>query len=232
MVRPWDLLLSDDDRKVLKLGGYGRTSGLGVRPVVVVIDVQYFMVGEDAPIHEQIRRFPSGCGQRAWRAVRESTGLLTSAREAGVPIVYIRTVLPPGSSWLSVKTNRDMTRYESGPDTEIVSEVAPEDGDVIVQKAFPDAFLGTTLQAHLINLRADTLILIGGSVSGCVRATATTAASLNYRVSVVEDCVFDRLDVSHRIGLMEIWRSLGDIPRKADIQDYFRRISDNAKGSQ
>lgn len=224
MVKPWDSLLGEEDRKVLEGGGYGRSSGLGARPVVVVIDVQYFMVGEDLPVHEQITRFPSGCGERAWRAVPEIASLLASARDARVPIVYIRTVLPPGSSWLSAKTERDMTRYESGPDTEIVSEVAPEIRDLIVQKAFPDAFLGTTLQAHLIHLEADTLVLVGGSISGCVRATATTAASLNYRVSVVEECVFDRLDISHRIGLMEIWRSLGDIRGRADIEDYFRRL--------
>jgi maleamate amidohydrolase len=57
----------------------------------------------------------------------------------------------------------------------------------------------------------DTVLLSGGSTSNCVRATAIDAMSLNYRTVVVEDCVFDRLSISHEVALFDLERQAADV---------------------
>src|SRR5262249_52288567 len=153
LMRPWDDVLADVDREVIRLGGYGQPRGFGQRPAVLIIDVQYFMVGEDRPLLEQIGRYPSGCGEAAWRCVRRMQPLLERARAVHVPLVYVRTAQRYSTRfyWSTHKTKRDQSRYLDGhPDADIVREIAPIEGDTIADKTFPDAFLGTPLQAYLI----------------------------------------------------------------------------------
>ena len=58
------------------------------------------------------------------------------------------------------------------PMTEIVDELKPTDADTVVIKQYASAFFGTSLAAMLTAQGVDTIILIGCSTSGCVRATA------------------------------------------------------------
>jgi nicotinamidase-related amidase len=88
---------------------------------------------------------------------------------------------------------------------------------VVVVKNKPSAFQGTPLLPILLDRGVDTLVVTGGSTSNCVRATVVDAASLNYRVIVPAECVFDRVDISHRIALFDIDRMYGDVVRLEDL---------------
>jgi nicotinamidase-related amidase len=56
----------------------------------------------------------------------------------------------------------------------------------------------------LVRSEADTLIVTGGTTSGCIRATVVDAFSYNYPVIVVEDAVFDRGELSHAVNLFDM----------------------------
>jgi len=67
------------------------------------------------------------------------------------------------------------------------------------------------LAAFLADLQADAIIACGGTTSGCVRATVLDGFSLNYRMSVVEECTFDRGQASHAINLFDMQQKYADV---------------------
>jgi maleamate amidohydrolase len=75
---------------------------------------------------------------------------------------------------------------------------------LVVHKTQASAFFGTSLAAWLIQRRIDTLLLAGGTTSGCVRASVVDAISLNFRPLVIEDCVGDHAEDPHRSNLFDM----------------------------
>jgi nicotinamidase-related amidase len=63
----------------------------------------------------------------------------------------------------------------------------------------------------------DSLIICGGTSSGCVYASAVDGFSNNYRVSVVQDACFDRVDTPHWAALLDIDMKYGDVTDSADV---------------
>jgi maleamate amidohydrolase len=54
-----------------------------------------------------------------------------------------------------------------------------------------------------------------------VRATAVDASSYNFRTAVVSDCVFDRIDLSHRVALFDLDRQYADVVDSDAVTDHF-----------
>ena len=71
---------------------------------------------------------------------------------------------------------------------------------------------------------------MGGSTSGCCRATAVDAASRSYRLIYVEDCLFDRIAVSHKASLLDIWMKYGDVVNSDSVKKYFLGLSTGDAG--
>lgn len=94
-------------------------------------------------------------------------------------------------------------------------------GDLVPEKAEArqpaSAFFGTPLAAHLTQLRIDTVIIVGESTSGCVRATAVDGYSHGFHVVLAEDCCFDRSDISHRVNLFDLHHKYADVMRTERI---------------
>src|SRR5512134_2757242 len=88
----WDDILTSTDREVIRRGGYGKPRGLGERPALLLIDLQYNYAGADKPILEQIHEWPSGVGESAWRVIERLNPLLIAFRKRKRPIVYTRQV--------------------------------------------------------------------------------------------------------------------------------------------
>jgi maleamate amidohydrolase len=215
--RPWDGVVSEADLEVYRKAGFGRTGGLGKRPVLLVIDVQYRTVGNTPkPILESLQDYPTSCGEYGWRAVSQIEKLVQVFRRHKLPIIY-PSIAP--------KTPRDMGRFAnkmpSAPQDnpkafEIVESIAPAPDDIILYKHFSSAFFGTALATHLVRLGADSLVLTGCTTSGCVRATAVDACSLDYRIVVPEDAVYDRGQVSHAVNLFDIANKYADVVPTAE----------------
>jgi maleamate amidohydrolase len=87
----------------------------------------------------------------------------------------------------------------------------PEPGDVVIFKERASGFFGTPLVAHLTQLGIDSLIVCGESTSGCVRASCVDAYSLGYHVSIVEETVFDRSMLSHKVNLFDLHHKYADV---------------------
>jgi maleamate amidohydrolase len=107
---------------------------------------------------------------------------------------------------------------------EIVAEVAPLPDDIFIEKRKPSAFFGTPLMSYLTNMRADSLILTGTTTSGCVRASAVDALSYDLRVTIPEEAVFDRGELSHKIALFDLHMKYIDVTTLSDVIGYLEKL--------
>ena len=227
MSHVWEDALTPTDRLVIEKGGYGNRRGLGKKPLLVIIDVQHNYVGSDKPIAEQLDEWPSGGGEKAWQAIRKIKKLKAAAKEARIPVMYTRNVQKKTIQFdsFAMKAKRDNSKYIDGrPETQIVDELKPDDNDIVVDKSYASAFYGTPLLSYLIKLGVDSLIIVGGSTSGCVRATAVDAVTRNFNVAVVEDAVYDRIELSHKAGLLDLWMKYCDVMTSQEIEEYFQTL--------
>lgn len=231
----WDDILTARDKEVFALSGFGKRAGFGQRPALLIIDVNYNFVGDKPePILESVKRFRTSCGEEGWDSVHKIQELLTEVRKKHIPTFYTTaeenransTVLIGGWAAKSSRTTEDMTdTWEKA--NQIVDDIAPQRGDVIVHKQKPSAFFGTPLMSMLTEVHADTLLVTGTTTSGCVRASVIDAFSYNLKVSVVEECTFDRGQASHKINLFDMAMKYADVISLKDTVEYIRSLPDN-----
>lgn len=212
----------EDQRAIYAAAGYGHKAGLGQRPALLVIDVTYGFVGrEPLPIRESMRTYPNSCGLVGWNAVRSLEQLIPQSRALEWPIFYTAgksdNMVHHAGRWRD-KHPRTLDQPEDA--NEVVHSVRPQVGDILIEKTKPSAFFGTPLAASLIDLRIDTLLVTGGTTSGCVRATIVDAFSYGFAVAVVEDAVFDRAQLSHDVTLFEMSQKYADVMSLGEVIKY------------
>ena len=95
---------------------------------------------------------------------------------------------------------------------------------MIIPKSYTSAFYGTPLQSYLVTLGIYTIIIVGGSTSGCCRAMAVDAVSRSNYLVYVKDCLFDRIEISHKAALLDVWMKYGDVMDSNDVKKYFRTL--------
>ncbi len=223
----WDSFIPAADAAIYDAAGYGARSPWGARPAVLVVDVNHNFVGDRRePILDSIRRFRNSCGEAGWDAVDAIERLLESARGPGVPVFYT-TQQAQTSAQLAGGWARKNSRVEDDADAEraefgvrIPDQIAPVPGDTVLIKDKPSAFVATPLVSYLQFHHVDTVIVVGGTTSGCVRATVIDAFSYNYTVVAVEEGCFDRAEVSQAVNLFEINAKYADVAKLDDVVAY------------
>ena len=228
--------LGERDRLVLAASGYSDQAGFGSRPALLVVDFTVNFCGDhEEDILESMKRWRNSCGEVAWQAIPPTQRVISQARNAGIPIIYTRGVeYPPypvfPGRWMD-KNSRiarildDQEGQTKG--NEIMPQIAPRDGDIVIRKSKPSAFFGTDLVAFLTYLGVDSLLIAGATTSGCVRATVLDGFSRNYLVSVIEECTFDRLQISHETSLFEMGMKYCDVVSADSVVSYMRGLDKN-----
>lgn len=149
--------------------------------------------------------------------------VLTAARAANIPIVYTK-----------IEFKRDLSNV-GGPDspyrerlglgggdflientwnTEIVAELAPLDGDVIVPKQRYSAFFQTDLDDILRARGITDLVFVGWTTSVCVESTVRDACYRDYRCVILRDCTAEpigrsQVRTNHEASLYVIQAQFG-----------------------
>jgi len=131
---------------------------------------------------------------------------LSRARAAREPVVY-----------LTDDHLRDDAEFQMFPPhaihgtkgAEVIPQVAPADGDVVIPKRRYSGFFGTDLDITLREKGVDTLRLVGDCTNICVLYTAADARNLGYAVEVVRDGVTSFDLEAHRDALRELEKTLG-----------------------
>ena len=225
-MRPWDGIISDEEQRAYHAAGFGRPSGIGQRPALLVIDVQYRTTGTTAkPFWEAIKEFPTSCGDVAWAAVHNIQPLLAEFRARKWPVLYPHVapkVVATDSGRLAEKVPAIMNIAAHG--YEFVAEIAPREGDVLIPKKHPSAFFATPLVSHLIDLGVDTLVVTGCTTSGCVRGSVVDGFAYNFKCVVAEDAVYDRSRVSHAVNLFDMASKYADVAPTREVIEKLRTI--------
>jgi len=225
MSKPWEAYIGDDDRAVMSRAKFGRRMGFGKRPALIAIDCQRYMVGERNGANAD--QWPSSCGAIGWAAVDQINSLVKAARHSHIPVFFTRFELSADGSDIGVYgRKRDLLNsehwcLENTVGSQILPELGPELGDMVFVKKKPSGFFGTPLLTYLVDRQIDTVIIVGGATSNCIRATVFDASSYNFRTIVPADAVFDRIQVSHAISLFDMDRQFADVLDAAAVLEYF-----------
>jgi len=232
-VRVWDPFLTERDREhTERYWGKQEPFGLGKKPVLLVIDNIYGILGPRQPLMEAAGALRASCGLEGWEAIDKTVALLAAARRFGVPIAYakLRADFPPGSNRKAGSGMRmDPARLPAivvERKDEIVDEIAPQPADFVVQKTSASMFAGTELMFYLTQLGADTVVCCGNSTSGCVRATVVDANAQRLSVGLVEDCTFDRTQASHAMSLYDMHHKYADVMSLDETIAYFATVTE------
>jgi maleamate amidohydrolase len=190
--------------------GFAQPIGIGAAPALVIVD---FVIGFTDPKH-----FGGG---NIGPAIQRTVALLALARARGWPVVHTRVVYADdgsdcGGFTVKVPALRGLT--ESSPLSQIVPELTPRPGEMVLRKHNASAFFGTELAGWLAGRRIDTLLVSGCTTSGCVRATVVDSCSHNFRTIVVTDCVGDRALGPHEANLFDMGQKYADLMNLSEIE--------------
>lgn len=216
--------VTSEEREALALAGYSSRFPPGISPALLVVDVTPAFCGDQGQsLIEAVARYRTACGPAAWSAVPAICRLIGAARERGVPVVYtqpdasLRRSMPGLWGAKNVRVAQD-----AAGDERILEAVSPAPADVVLRKLAPSAFFQTPLTTLLRQWKTDSLIVCGGTTSGCVRATVVDAFSHGIPVVVAEDGTFDRVGASHEIALFDMALKYAEVQRVEHIARVLR----------
>lgn len=208
----WRGFLPDEELATYRKAGFGRRIGLGRKPALLNIDTTYLMVD---PAYSQ-------CEREMPDLIRSIVRLTAAFRRLELPIYYVRRddrrhPTYRGMWNLKLGTASDHEYSHDPRADQWPADYAPRSHDVIVKKNKPSCFFGTPLEALLRYDEVDTLVVVGTSTSGCVRAGVTDAFSHNFRVVVVAEAVGDRSLTAHRANLFDMDMKFADVEGLEDV---------------
>lgn len=209
-----DAVSADNDYAA---AGFGRRLGFGRKPALIVIDFVDAYLVETSPLY-------AGVEDELASAAR----VLQSARAAGIPVLY--TVVeqdtgPTGGGVFARKAAGLATLATGSPLGAIAEPLTPATGEPILSKKYASSFFGTSLATDLTVLGCDSVILVGLSTSGCVRATAVDACQHGFIPLVVRDAVGDRRAEPHEAALFDLDAKYADVVSEHDVVDYLAGLA-------
>ncbi|WP_226004948.1 isochorismatase family protein [Natrinema salinisoli] len=186
-----------DDRE------FGESVGIGERPALLVIDLINAFTDPD-----------SNLGSDVDDVLEQTARLLEAFRERDLPRYFTTVAFEEsyGDAGMFVEKVPALKELRLGTDrVEVDDRIAPLDDERVILKKYASAFFGTDLQSELTTSRVDTLVIVGVTTSGCVRATAVDSLQHGYRTIVPADAVGDRAEGPHRANLLDIDAKYGDV---------------------
>ena len=154
--------------------------------------------------------------------------LSTAARAVGMPVIWTRVGYRPDGQDAGVWGARTDTpdslqniaigseRHRFDPRTERA------DIDLEFTKRMPSAFFETPLKSWLTHHAVDTVIITGGSTSGCVRATAVDSLSNGYRTIVPMETTADKHASYHYASLTDLALKYADVEPVSLVIDWLQ----------
>lgn len=192
--------------------GFGRAVEPGQRPAVLLVDMVRAYLEPSSPLYAGVED-----------TVAPAVAVVDAARRAGVPVAYTRVRYGPdgrdGGLFLRKVAPLSLFMGDTAMG-EIAPELAPHAGDTVVVKQYASAFFGTSLASTLTAMRVDTVVVLGYSTSGCVRASATDALQHGFVPIVVRDAVGDRDPGPHTANLFDLAAKYAEVWDSAAVTEY------------
>lgn len=165
---------------------------------LLVIDMLNDFVREGAPLEVPETR-------KVVPVIRKE---IEQARTQGNPVIYICDT--------HEKNDREFSRFnwpvhavEGTKGSEVVDELKPNEGDIVISKKTYSGFYKTALEQTLKDLNVDSVRLTGCVTHICIMFTASDAVLREYNVSVVEKGVAGLAKEDHDAALRIMKNVLG-----------------------
>jgi maleamate amidohydrolase len=210
---------SSDTEQFFRDRGFGRPIGFGASPALLVVDLIQGFTNPDLPLGAPLEDVLAATGV-----------LLEAAREADVP-VYFTTVgyeeqdLGDAGIWAR-KMEGLMTLRAGTPEVEVDPNLHRRRNEPLISKKYASAFFGTDLLSRLNTRRVDTLLVVGCTTSGCIRATAVDGVQNGLRIMVPREAVGDRSPAAHEQSLFDLDAKYADVVTVAETCSYLATLSD------
>ena len=201
---------------------WGRTIGFGGRPAILVVDLTRAFTEPSRPL-----------GSDVSSTIAVANEILRAADYARVPaiftaIAYDSLTFEDAGLWIAKVGGQD-DLLVGGDGVEIDSRLHRTDTDELLIKKYASCFFGTELADHLRSRRVDTVILLGCSTSGCVRATAVDAIQYGFRPIVVRQGVCDRWPEAHEQSLKDMHAKYADVLDSDQVLTYLDGLSNGSE---
>lgn len=159
--------------------------------------------------------------------IEYANALSTAARKRGFPVIWTRVAYMDNAADAGVWGTRTDTpdslqnikygarRHEFDERCAIDRSI-----DAVYDKRMPSAFFETPLQSYLVWHQVDTVIITGGSTSGCVRATAVDSLSRGYRTIVPIETTADKHESYHYANLTDLQLKYADVEPVANVLEW------------
>lgn len=192
-MRSWEMMIPEQDRMIFEKGGFGGKQVFGTKPAILVVDVVESFTGkEPKDVLDAIEEYNTSCGNNAWKAIPYIKQIIELGRSLDIEVIYTKgNAIYKKLCGDSVKLGSPDEIFKTHS-TPIVEAVSPLEHEFVLEKTKASAFFGTPLVTYLNKKNIDTLVVVGTSTSGCVRATVIDAFSYGYTTFVIEEGCFDR----------------------------------------
>ncbi|HUD95871.1 isochorismatase family protein [Sphingobium sp.] len=192
--------------------------GFGTKLAIVNVDLQnaYTRIDEFKTAYETDPR-----------QIEHINTISRLARQKGMPVIwthvaYAGTAADAGVWGTRTNTPDSLQNIKYGSrrhDFDERCEIDPSI-DVVYDKRMPSAFFETPLQSLLVWHKVDTVVITGGSTSGCVRATAVEALSRGYRTIVPIETTADKHESYHYSNLTDLQLKYADVEPVQTVVDW------------
>ena len=147
------------------------------------------------------------------------------ARAKSMPVVWSRVGYKDDAGVWGTRTDTPDSlqniRYGSERH-EYDPRCAIDAADLQFTKRMPSAFFETPLASYLVWHKVDTVVVTGGSTSGCVRATAVDALSHGYRTIVPIETCADKHESYHFANLTDLQLKYADVEPVQAVIDWLQ----------
>lgn len=194
--------------------------GFGKKAAIVNIDLQnaYTAVNEFKTAYETdpnqinyINQINQLARTKKWPVVFTYVAYMESGEDAGIWGTRTNTE----DSLQNIKFNSRRAAFDDRLEVDKIN-------DVVYCKRMPSPFFETALQSLLVWHQVDTVILTGGSTSGCIRAAAVDSLSRGYRTIVPEECVADKHESYHFANLTDMALKYADVVSVVEVLNYLK----------
>jgi len=188
--------------------------GFGSKLAIVNVDMQN--------AYTRIDRFKTAY-ETDPRQIEHINHLSSLARERGMPVVWTHVAYAVDGSDAGVWGTRTDTNIKYDSERYAFDERCRIDPtDTVYTKRMPSAFFETPLQSLLVWHKIDTVVITGGSTSGCVRATAVDSLSRGYRTIVPIETCADKHASFHFANLTDLQLKYADVEPVQVVVDWLK----------
>ena len=176
---------------------------------LLLIDMQVDFGAPDGAMARQGKDMTAPRG-----AIAKAVTLAAAAREAGVPLFFVRLSTQAGQG--------DGVCVEGTRGADFIGPL-PQAGDIVVSKSRFSAFSGTGLADRLLSAGVDTVVLAGLTTECCIQASAWAAFELGFCVILAADACAAYEEDLHRCALRALELSGASIASSADLAERWKK---------